>query len=154
VHWKPLGREVAIRSLEAIRDCSHIEIGVAFKRSVLRGKKINADREAVYTSLVRLWDDQLRHNNAYGIVGWMGTGPTRSTTTHNAHRALELSARRVIEDPMFHSSRRSQWTQMADIIAWSGYADLHPSRITISPGLGHADYLAARNPMGDPVELP
>ena len=67
-----------------------------------------------------MWDQQLRHQDDYGIVGMDGDGT--DPIYYKAHRALDdLFNRRVIEDPMFHSSQRSQWTQMADVIAWSGF---------------------------------
>ncbi len=124
--WKPLGREVAVRCLEAVRECPHIEIGVCFRRSSLRNKNINRDREAVYSSLVALWDSQLHRSREYGIVGMDGDGS--DPIYYNAHRALSLSTRRIIEDPMFHSSRRSQWTQIADIVGLVGFTPSEPAR--------------------------
>ncbi|WP_136042526.1 MULTISPECIES: DUF3800 domain-containing protein [unclassified Microbacterium] len=149
--WKPLGREVAVRCLEAVRECPHIEIGVCFRRSSLRNKKINRDREAVYSSLVALWDSQLRRSREYGIVGMDGDGS--DPIYYSAHRALSLSTRRIIEDPMFHSSRRSQWTQIADIVAWSGFTHLNPHAGNEFAWTWYDHYLRDLNPLGDPIEL-
>jgi hypothetical protein len=41
-----------------------------------------------------------------------------------AHRALDLRARRIIEDPLMQSSRHSQLIQMADLIAHAAFQHL------------------------------
>lgn len=49
-------------------------------------------------------------------------------TYFNAQRSLALDTRHIIEDPMMHDSVRSQWVQMADLVAYSVYTHLnhHP----------------------------
>ena len=41
-----------------------------------------------------------------------------------------LEGRRVIEDPLFRDSSHCQWTQMADLVAWTTYQKLlgHPAK--------------------------
>lgn len=150
--WKrALGREVIERCLEAISTCPHIEIGVAYVRSSKTGPSIGEDRRRAYTQLVRLWDQQLAHHKEYGIVGMDGDGT--DPIYYQAHRALPLESRKVIEDPMFHSSRKSQWTQMADVIAWSGFTHLHRHEANEFAWDWYDMYLRALNPMGDPLDL-
>jgi hypothetical protein len=49
---------------------------------------------------------------------------------HDAHRALKLDHRHVIEDPLFVPAHRSAWVQMADLVAWTAYQHLlrHPGK--------------------------
>lgn len=151
--WKAaLGREVLVRCLQAIRDCPDIEVGVAYFRTNKRGREISEDRELAYTRLVAMWDQQLRHQDDYGIVGMDGDGT--DPIYYKAHRALDdLFNRRVIEDPMFHSSQRSQWTQMADVIAWSGFTHLWKHDSNEFAWNWYDDYLRPKNPMSDPIDL-
>lgn len=151
--WKAaLGREVLERCLETIKTCPHIEVGVAYFQSDKQGRDITEDRELAYTRLVAMWDDQLRVQKDYGIVGMDGDGT--DPIYYNAHRALDdLFNRRIIEDPMFHSSKRSQWTQMADVIAWSGFTHLYRHDANEFAWNWYDDYLRPRNPMGDPIDL-
>lgn len=53
------------------------------------------------------------------FVSMDGDGSAQSY--FKAHRSLPLDTRHVIEDPMFHDSERSQWTQMADLVAYAAY---------------------------------
>lgn len=41
-----------------------------------------------------------------------------------AHRGLLLSTRSLVEDPAFQHSSRSQWVQLADLIAYAAYQSL------------------------------
>ncbi|PPF78262.1 hypothetical protein C5B96_14800 [Subtercola sp. Z020] len=52
-----------------------------------------------------------------------GNGTDRSYLA--AHRALDLSGRHVVEDPVFHDSRGSQFVQMADLVAYSAFMHLN-----------------------------
>jgi len=42
----------------------------------------------------------------------------------NAHRNLKLASRNIIEDPLFQAAHRSQWIQMADLVAWAAYQSI------------------------------
>ena len=39
----------------------------------------------------------------------------------SAHRGLAVRRRSLIEDPFFQHSARSQWVQIADLVAYAGY---------------------------------
>ena len=140
-----------MRCLVALSECPHIEIGVAYLRSARKGTEINHDRELAYTRLVSLWDAQLRQADSFGVVGMDGDGS--DPIYYNAHRSLDLRTRHIIEDPMFHSSRRSQWTQMADLVAWTGFAHLNPHGGNEFACVLYGDHLAGRNPMREPIDL-
>ena len=69
------------------------------------------------------------------------------------HRALSLSGRHVLEDPFFQDSHRSQWIQMADLVAYAVYQHL-----LRHPGKGFAwhwyeRYLRANDVNGSPLAL-
>ena len=117
--WENLGRELIELCLVAIRDCPHIEVGATFRETPARGGELKPEREATYTELVTLWDGQLRTNGEYGLVGMDGNG--NDPIYYAAHRSLALPVRRIVEDPVFLNSARSQWMQMADIVAYAGY---------------------------------
>ncbi|WP_374008195.1 DUF3800 domain-containing protein [Leifsonia sp. LS-T14] len=123
VYWKDLGREVAERCLEVLRDCEHIRTGAIWKQTSSRGSAYAAEKGRVYASLIERWDAEHRAAGDFVFVGMDGDGS--DATYFDAHRALKLDNRHVIEDPMFHDSRRSQWTQMADLVAYSAYAHVN-----------------------------
>jgi hypothetical protein len=70
-----------------------------------------------------------------------------------AHRALKLTDRYVIEDPLFQPSHRSHWMQMADLAAWTAYQSLvrQPSRQFAWDWYGR--YLGARDVNGAPLRI-
>jgi hypothetical protein len=72
--------------------------------------------------MVNHLDDRLRAAGDFGLIFMDGDGSDSSY--YRPHRSLELNARRVIEDPLFHDSRRSQWVQMADLVAYATYIHL------------------------------
>jgi Protein of unknown function (DUF3800) len=72
---------------------------------------------------------------------------------YSAHRALKLADRHVIEDPLFQVSHRSQWVQMADLVAWSAYQALQRSPDRRFAWNWYDDYLAAHDANGGPVAL-
>jgi hypothetical protein len=59
----------------------------------------------------------------HGMILMDGDG-SRAQGYYDAHRNLKLSNRSVIEDPLFVPAHRSQWVQMADLVAWSAYQSL------------------------------
>lgn len=149
-YWEHLGRELVVRCLEAIRDCPHIEIGAIYRETPLRGEALSPEREATYTQLVHLWDAQLRNTRQYGVVGLDGDGT--DPIYYNAHRSLDLPVRRIIEDPIFLHSGRSQWAQIADVIAWCAYTHLNKRPDNEYAWGWYDEYLAALNPMGEPMK--
>jgi hypothetical protein len=150
VLWKDLGREVALKCLATLRDCPHIRTGAVYRWTGLKGSAYSQARHDLYHQFIQELDAELAAADSFGFVTMDGT----DTTYRNAHRALKLDTRHLIEDPAMHDSRHSQWTQMADLVAYS--ANLHLNR---HPGnqFGwnwYTDYLAGSDPHGGPQERP
>ncbi|MFD8740768.1 DUF3800 domain-containing protein [Streptomyces sp. NPDC059618] len=64
-----------------------------------------------------------RAEGSYVLVGMDGNGD--DPIYREAHRALALDTRHVIEDPMFHDSKQSQLMQMADLVAYTVFCHLN-----------------------------
>ncbi|ROQ30273.1 hypothetical protein EDF46_3587 [Frondihabitans sp. PhB188] len=117
----------------------------------LRGKDYSAERGRVYEALVNRWDEELLEQDSFALVGMDGNGTEPSY--FDAHRGLKLDTRRLIEDPMFHDSKRSQWTQMADLVAYIAYChvDRHPRNEFAWEW--YAAFLSGSDPFGEPQPL-
>jgi hypothetical protein len=124
--WKTLGRAVAVRCLEVISACPDIAVGAVYRRTTLRGRGYYEERGRVYLDLITLWNDQHREAGDHAFISMDGNGTDPNYV--NAHRALPLDTRHIIEDPMFHDSKRSQLVQMADLVAYTTFVDLNRHR--------------------------
>jgi hypothetical protein len=127
--WKTLGRSVAVRCLETIAGCPDIKVGAVYRRTTLRGRGYYEERGRVYVDLVTLWNDGHRATGSHAFVSMDGNGTDPNYV--NAHRSLPLDDRHIIEDPMFHDSKRSQLVQMADLVAYTTFVSLnrHPGNV-------------------------
>lgn len=67
-------------------------------------------------------DRRLQVDGELGLLVMDGDGTDSSY--YAAHRDLDLGTRALIEDPAFQNSHRSQWVQIADLIAYAGYQHL------------------------------
>ena len=88
----------------------------------------HAKPAACYRALLAEIDSQLEAEGSWAIMIVDGEG---NDGTHKAaHRDLEISSRRVVEDPWFVDSKVSQFVQMADIASYSVFQahNLRPSR--------------------------
>jgi hypothetical protein len=72
---------------------------------------------------------------------------------YNAHRRLELSDRRIIEDPLFQASHRSQWVQMADLAAWTAYQGIVRAENRRFAWNWYTTYLVERDVHGGPIAV-
>ncbi|MFI5716089.1 DUF3800 domain-containing protein [Nocardia sp. NPDC051750] len=149
--WKTLGRAVAVSCLEAIRDCPDIRVGAVYRRTTARGRAYYQEKAATYTALVRRWDAELAATGSFGVVNMDGNGTDRSY--FNAHRDLKLDTRHIIEDPMFHDSKTSQWIQAADLVAYAAYIQLNPHSGNKYGADWYNNYLSPSDPEGGPVAL-
>lgn len=149
--WKTLGRAVAVKCLEVLRDCEHISIGAAYRHTTARGKKYHLEKAATYADLVKRWDSHLGARSEVGIVNMDGNGTDR--TYFQAHRALALNTRNLIEDPLFHDSGRSQLIQMADLVAWTTYAHLYQHDGNKYAHKWYENYLKPSDANGGPVAI-
>lgn len=122
IRWKDLGREVGLVCLETLRDCEDVHVGAVYRHTSAKGRAFHQEKVAVYTLLVDQFDHALRETDSYGFITMDGEDPAY----RDAHRALTLDTRHVIEDPAYLDSRTSQWTQMADLVAYT--ANIHLNR--------------------------
>jgi hypothetical protein len=127
-----------------------LRIGTADSHTSLTGTAYHQERSRVYLELIKALDGWLAGRGDYGIVVMDGNGSDESYIT--AHRQLDLATRALIEDPAFQSSHRSQWVQIADIVAYAGYQHVlqHPDKRFAWPWY---PALAARAVMTDPLLL-
>ncbi|GMA36842.1 DUF3800 domain-containing protein [Demequina litorisediminis] len=124
---KALGRAIAERCLETLASQPAISTGAVYRRTEAKGRDYHRERGDVYRNLVHRWDAEHRAADTYALVSMDGDGS--DATYLNAHRSLPLDTRHVIEDPMMHDSKSSQWVQMADLVAYSVFTHLnrHPN---------------------------
>lgn len=149
VMWKDLGREVAVRCLAALTASDHLRVGSVYRRVPDRGAEYARAKYRTYADLVVDLDAGLRAAHTYGHVTMDGEDPH----DRDAHRALKLDERHVVEDPVLHDSRVSQWTQIADLVAYC-------ANLTLDRYAGNAfgwhwyeRYLAPLDPHGRPREM-
>lgn len=70
-----------------------------------------------------------------------------------AHRELKLAGRHIIEDPLFQYSHRSQWVQMADMVAYAAYQHLARYRGKEFAWSWYERHLMPHDVNGGPLEL-
>jgi hypothetical protein len=150
VLWKDLGREVAERCLIALRDAAELRVGAVYRWEPATTKAWGRAKYATYGDLIRELDAELRRSGHFAVVAMDGSDPHYRAV----HRALPLTHRRIIEDPMMHDSRESHWTQMADLVAYTANITLNRHHGTAFGWDWYADFLAPRDPFGAPRELP
>ena len=149
VFWKDLGRDVAVRCLETLRSCEHLRVGAVYRKEPAGGSVYAAAKFATYGDFLMQLDNELRSADTYAAITMDGD----DRHYRDAHRALKLDSRHVIEDPIMHDSKMSQWTQMADLVAY--VANIHLDRYPGNEFGWHwyEDYLAPRDPHQFPQEL-
>lgn len=149
--WKTLGRAVAIQCLEVIAACPDIRVGSVYRRTNLRGRGYYEERGRVYLDLINHWNDQHRNDDSYAFISMDGDGT--DPNYFNAHRALPLDSRHIIEDPMFHDSQRSQLVQMADLVAYTAFVSLNPHSGNEFAWGWREKYLDGCDINGGPIEI-
>jgi hypothetical protein len=65
-----------------------------------------------------------------------------------AHRALPLTSRNLLEDPLYQRSHGSQFVQMADLVAFTGYPSLLTTGDKTLTRRWYADHLASKDVTG------
>lgn len=138
-------------ALSTISSTSELGIGTAYRRTTARGAAYHAQRGQVYDVLVTHLDTRLGTAGEYGMIFMDGDGTAAGY--YNAHRALKLAHRNIIEDPLFVPAHRSAWVQMADLVAWTAYQSLlrHPGKRFAWPWYDR--YLLANDVNGGPMVL-
>jgi len=142
---------VALECLELLRDCPDIRVGAVWRRTIATGRSYYEERSVVYNALVEMWNIEHRSLDSYAFVSMDGNGS--DPTYFDAHRALPLDTRHIIEDPMFHDSRRSQWVQMADLVAYTVFTHLNRHAGNEFGWNWYEDFLRGKDVAGGPIEL-
>ena len=108
-------------ALQAIGSCAHLHVGTVARLTSAKGPAYAQERGDLYRSLVHLLDQRL---GAAGETGLLVMDGRAVDAYYDAHRSLPLDTRNILEDPFFVEAHRSQWVQMADLVAWTAYQHL------------------------------
>jgi mannose/cellobiose epimerase-like protein (N-acyl-D-glucosamine 2-epimerase family) len=114
--------EAAELMLAAIAACPELSVGTVYRHTAARGHAYHEHRVGLYDRLVGHLDTRLAADGELGMLLMDGDGT--ATGYYAAHRALKLSRRSLIEDPLFQASHRSQWVQIADLAAYVAFQSL------------------------------
>lgn len=147
--WKDLGRDVALRCLDALRCAQGARVGAVWRWG--DPKDLGRTRSEAYESLVCRFEKELKENDELGIIFMDGDGS--DPTYRQSHRKLKLSERRVLEDAIHIDSKRSQLVQMADLIAWSAAAHIDRYPKNEFAWNWYSQYLSERDPAREPLEI-
>jgi len=150
VLWKDLGREVAERCLAVLADSPTMRVGAVWRRTAARGSAYASERYALYERLVARLDDELCADASLGLLAMDGDDPHY----RQAHRRLKLATRHLLEDPAYHDSRMSQWTQVADLVAYRAYLAVNRHESQRFGWDWYERFLASHDVHGAPVHLP
>jgi hypothetical protein len=115
-------REVMEKALATICASGDLRVGTVYRQTTAHGTAYHLQRQDLYAKLIAHLDTRLTAAGEFGMIFMDGNGS--DTGYYNAHRDLKLASRSIIEDPLFQHSHRSQWVQMADLVAWTAYQGL------------------------------
>lgn len=149
IDWKGLGHEVMVECLSTIGRCPAFEVGAAFHHTSHRKARYAEEKFATYTGLVHHVDRELAVRRSLGAIVMDGGDPHY----RDSHRTLDLSTRHLIEDPFSHDSAVSQWTQVADLVAYAAYWSLVRPESKSFGWQWYSDYLSHRDPRGTPFRI-
>lgn len=110
-------RIVLEEALDVIGSCTHLGVGTVYRRHVRRAHR--TARSDLYARWISDLESRLAAADELGMIFMDGDGT--DPLYYAAHRELKLAHRHIIEDPLFQHSHRSQWVQMADLVAYAGY---------------------------------
>ncbi|MGL3150437.1 DUF3800 domain-containing protein [Microbacterium sp. A82] len=148
-YWKDFGREVAVRCLEALRGTEGLRVGAVYRTGA--PANFGATKYAAYQTLIERFEEQLHESDSLALVFMDGDG--RDPSYRQAHRALKLNERRVLEDAIHLDSRTSQLMQMADLVAWSAYASIDRYPDGEFAWQWYSDHLSERDPQRTPQQI-
>lgn len=106
-------------SFERFASWEWLRVGSAYSKTALRRDHFATERARVYSRLVHHLDAQLAAAGEWGTLVMDGDGTDTSYIA--AHRELPIDTRSLLEDPGFQHSSRSQWVQIADLVAYAAY---------------------------------
>lgn len=151
IKWKTLGRQVAQQCLETLASTDGLSVGAVYRETSAKGRDYYRERADVYETLIGQWNKELRSTDEYALVNMDGNGS--DPTYYDTHRVLPLDTRHIIEDPSFHDSGRSQWIQMADLVAYTAFTHLNRHHNNRYGWEWYNNYLAPVNPQGGPLAV-
>jgi hypothetical protein len=150
VLWKDLGREVAERCLTVVANSPTMRVGAVWQRTTATGSDYASEKYALYERLIARLDSGLRTDGSLGLLAMDGDDPHY----RQAHRGLRLANRHLLEDPAYHDSRMSQWTQIADLVAYCAYLAVNRHESQRFGWDWYELFLAPRDVHGGPLNLP
>lgn len=148
---KKLGQEVGEDCLRVLASSSEFKFGSVYRSTALRGRDYYEEKGRVYQSIIERWNVEHRAADTYALISMDGDGT--DPTYFDAHRGLALDDRHIIEDPMFHDSRRSQLVQMADLIAYLAFVHLNRHQGNQFGWHWYDTYLAPSSLNGAPEQI-
>ncbi len=146
-----LRRAVMEDALRVIGAGVGFKVGTVFRKTTALGRNYNVQRHELYEKLIQRLDTELGTAGQLGIVFMDGDGSDRGYL--NAHRNLKLASRNIIEDPLFQASHRSQWIQMADLVAWAAYQSILQNPKKQFAWNWYKTHLGACDVNGGPIQL-
>ena len=105
------------------------------------------DRRNVYVAALRDLEADLIASGDHALV--MIDGDGTDPVYLEAHRALPIDSRRVLEDPWYQPSHSNQWIMMADWVAYLAFQQVSESRPLLATW--YSSFLAVRDVNGGPV---
>ncbi|GHJ45851.1 hypothetical protein Cs7R123_31930 [Catellatospora sp. TT07R-123] len=145
------GMALIREGLEAIAGLPGARLGTAYRMTSSRGRAYETDKQDLYEHVVRALDAQLQARDSFGAIVMDGDGTNGAYA--RAHRTLGEHGRRLIEDPFFRHADVSQWVQIADLIAWTGYRSLTVTNRRRAAMTWYANILGDLDVHGGPVIL-
>ena len=138
-------------ALTTIGSAEALRVGAVFRRTRAKGADYHRERAGLYAALIAHIDARLAADEELGLI--FMDGDDSDSIYREAHRELKLDVRRVVEDPLFQGSHRSQPVQMADLVAWTAYQSLqrHPGKQYAWPW--YEKFLGLADVNGGPMEL-
>jgi hypothetical protein len=106
---KPIRWREFVSALDAIAAMPGVQVMTTFT--------LGDRRKPPYRALMGWIDQRLREVDDHGLIVLDGEGGELSTM----HRELDITTRRIVEDPWMRDARESQWPQVADFVAHTAF---------------------------------
>jgi hypothetical protein len=148
-YWKDFGIDVALTCLHTLSSIEGLAIGSSFNQAHDGG--IHVTKMHLYEDYLENFELELSRENALGLVFIDGNG--NDQIFMKAHRKLARTNRLILEDPIHMNSKHSQFIQMADLVAWTAFAEVHESRDVRFAKNWYSEYLSSRDLSRTPRKL-
>jgi hypothetical protein len=108
-HSKPIRWREFVSALDAVAAMPGVQ--------VMTTSTPGDHRKPTYRALMGGIDQRLRIADDHGLIVLDG----ENAELRGMHRELDISARRIVEDPWMRDARESQWPQIADFVAHTAF---------------------------------